>query len=284
MAYAPMTGGKPAASFPLQFPHSKIASISLATTLIEHLSNDGEDKVLSHGTGFLWRHGGRIFVVTARHVVTGRDPFDDAPMSSMGFIPRRLRIYPAIESDTGTDNWLRATVVVEMRIDDGPAWLQDPEFDALRTDIAAVEVMTPAGVHVRCLNDAPDLYANIATMIGFDCAVVGYPQAKVGGLMTPIWRRGTFASEPLLPVDDKPMFLLDAATSPGFSGSPVFRRQVGPAPMQNADGTITSKLDSIVTTSFIGVYAGRLRHLYYGGEVPFVFYANRLPFIFGQIL
>lgn len=282
MAYSPTIGGAPTVSFPRQFPHSRIAHISLATTLIEQLSNDGEETVVSHGTGFLWRHNGNIFLVTARHVITGRDPFDDQPMSNMGYIPRRLRIYPMIESGAGTDNWGRTMVILEMMLDDGPAWIQDPEFDTLRTDIAALEVPTPPGVTVRCLNDEPDLTEDIVTYIGMDCAVVGYPQPKVGGLMTPIWRRGTFASEPYLPVDNKPMFLLDAATSPGFSGSPVFRRHIGPAPIQYPDGSMETKLDALITTSFIGVYAGRLRHSHYGGEVPFVFYANRLPFIFNH--
>lgn len=37
--------------------------------------------------------------------------------------------------------------------------------------------------------------------------------------------------------------------------------------------------DRVLTTSFVGVYAGRLSHSHYGGEVPFVFYANRIPII-----
>lgn len=263
----------------------------MSTALIEQLSNDGTDTVIAHGTGFMWRHAGRVFVVTARHVVSGRDPFDDSPMSSLGFIPQRLRIYPSIENPTGSGQWTRVAATLDVGPDTGRPWLQDPEFDALRTDIAAIELpmgvaalVTPPTRNVMCLNDdASVLGGEIMSWVGSECAIVGYPQSRVGGAMTPIWRRGTFASEPLLPVDDKPMFLLDAATSPGFSGSPVFRRHMGPVPIQEADGSITIRADAVITTNFIGVYAGRLRHSHYGGEVPFVFYANRLPFVFAQL-
>jgi hypothetical protein len=100
--------------------------------------------------------------------------------------------------------------------------------------------------------------------------------------MTPVWRRGTLASEPLLPVDGKPMFLVDGSTSPGFSGAPVLRRQVGPLPLRQADGSIMIKADSVLHTSLIGVYAGRLGHPHFGGEVAYAFYANRIPLIANQ--
>ena len=38
-----------------------------------------------------------------------------------------------------------------------------------------------------------------------------------------------------------------------------------------------------MTTSFVGIYAGRLEHPHYGGEVPFVFYANRIAEMFKDV-
>lgn len=265
-----------AASFPLEFPNASVSDISLACTSIEQLANDGSDTVVSHGSGFFWRYEDRVFLVSARHVFSGRDPFTDRPMSTLGFIPMRFRFYPALERSAGV--WSRSQGYFHFDGDHSQPWFQDPEFERLRTDIAMVPV-ADCEFPIKCLNDSPSNFSELMSHIGFECSVVGYPLPNVSGLMTPIWRRGTLASEPLLPIDDKPMFLLDAATSPGFSGAPVFRRHVGPAPVDQPDGSTQVLLDRILSTRFIGVYAGRLQHKHFGGEVPFVFYGNRIPFI-----
>ena len=278
MAYSPTLGGtNTATAFPLQFPDARISDLSLSTTIIHQLSNDGKETIVSHGTGFFWRHNGTVFLITARHVLSGRDPFDDAPMSPMGYIPTTFRVFPTAE--LLPDTWRRVMVQFEIDQSNETPFLQDPKFNELRTDIAAKSIAFSPDIDVKCINDAPDIFEPVMSHVGFECSILGYPQTNLGGLMTPIWRRGTFASEPLLPVDEKPMFLLDAATSPGFSGAPVFRRHIGPAPIQQPDGTINVLADRVVTTSFVGVYAGRLRHVHVGGEVPFVFYGNRIPFI-----
>ncbi|WAJ28027.1 hypothetical protein [Antarcticirhabdus aurantiaca] len=277
MAYRPLIGGQFGAPFPLQFPDALVSVNSLSSTPVHQLSNDGEDSIVSHGSGFLWRHAGTIFLVSARHVITGRDPFLNQLMSPTGFIPRRFQIFPAIEVDQG--QFVRSDVVLEIDPDGERSWAEDPEFSALRTDIAAIPIPFDHNYNVICLNDAPDNFDNLLTNVGFDCSILGYPHPSPGGLMTPVWRRGAFASEPLLPVDNKPMFLVDALTSPGFSGAAVFRTHVGPAPVPTPDGTIRVMIDRILTRSFVGVYAGRLQHRHFGGEVPFVFYGNRIPII-----
>tara|TARA_Y100001001_G_scaffold149562_1_gene159465 strand:+ start:570 stop:1316 length:747 start_codon:yes stop_codon:yes gene_type:complete len=247
------------------------------------LANDGSGEVISHASGFFWRHEGRIFLVSARHVLSGRNPFTNELMSPDGFIPHRLRVFPTIEA--APSYWQRWQLEGDLYTDGEPEWLDDPQFDELRTDIAAVEMSAPPdGNTLRCMNDNDGLESPLFSMVGFECSIVGYPQAAIGGMMTPVWRRATIASEPSLPVDGKPMFLLDASTSPGFSGAPVFRRHIGPAPLiDNDSDEITIDLDAVVRTSFVGIYAGRLAHSHFGGEVPFVFYANRLPHIFGQL-
>lgn len=283
MTYTPVLGGSNPVGFECQFDRATIQPISLATTIIQSLANDGSDEIISHSSGFFWRHGGRIFLISARHVFSGRNPFTNQLMSPDGYIPQRQRIFPTVETSPGY--WQRMQVDGVLYANDAPDWLEDPEFDQLRTDIAAIEVSPPpSGATVICMNDSDGLHTPLLSMVGFEMSIVGYPQASIGGMMTPVWRRGTIASEPSLPVDGKPMFLIDASTSPGLSGSPVFRRHIGPAPLRNPDNDeITVDLDAIVRTSFVGVYAGRLQHSHFGGEVPFAFYANRIPHIFAQL-
>ena len=279
MPYLPNLGGAESNQFPQQFGHSPASETSLACTLIKQLSNDGSGTVLSHGSGCFWRHDGSIYLVTARHVLTGRSPFNDEILSKNGFIPRRITVYP---TRVENNQWFRQEVTLEVNPEQ-PNWLQDPEFGHLKTDIAALHLGSDSVSEFRCLNDQTDIFDEIFTLVGMECSVVGYPTPNFSGLMTPIWRRGAIASEPRLPLDDKPMFLLDAATSPGFSGSPVFRQHFGPLPVQEQDGNLGMALDNVRKLSLVGIYAGRFSHAHVGGEVPFVFYANRIPMLFSGI-
>ena len=276
MVHTPILGGDPTSSFECQFATSSISSLSMCCTLVEHLSNDGASSVVSHGSGAFWRHGDDVYLLTARHVLSGRSPFDDTVLSSLGYIPERIAVY--IARQTVEHRWVRTRV--DIILSEAGSWLEDPEFSTLRTDIAALRVAGDPQQQINCMNDHADIFGELFTHVGMDCAVVGYPTTSFGGLMTPIWRRGTIASEPALPVDGKPMFLLDASTSPGFSGSPVFRRHFGPLPEQQPDGSLSIMVDSVMATKFVGIYAGRLQHPHFGGEVPFVFYGNRVPLLF----
>lgn len=278
MPYTPILGGSGSASFPRQFEDSNVDAVSMAVTVIEHLANDGSNSVLGHGTGFFWQSEGAHYLVSARHVLSGLDPFTNDLMSGDGYIPERVRIFPTFQDEK---SWVRSDgMIVDLTSNGQRRWLQDPEFETLRTDIAAIELdlTIPDGKSLVCLDRLVD-NERLVTQVGFDCTIVGYPSRNLSDLRTPVWRRGALASEPFLPVDGKPMFLVDGSTSPGFSGSPVLRRHIGPAPVHDGSGGIVTKVGRVVTTILIGVYAGRLKHQFVGGEVPFAFYANRIPSI-----
>jgi hypothetical protein len=279
MSHRPVLGGNSPIGFESQFPTATISMISASATLVEQLANDGSETVVSHGSGCFWRHQGVVYLLTARHVLSGRSPFDDSILSPTGYIPQRFRVYPMLNLGSGQ----LARTMTNVSVPNEHSFLQDPKFADLRTDIAALACMTdPDGV-INCLNDAHEIFEDVFTHVGMECAIVGYPTNHFGNLMMPVWRRGAIASEPLLPVDDKPMFLLDASTSPGFSGAPVFRRHIGPLPQLQSDGSLNILADRVMTTSFVGIYAGRLQHPHFGGEVPYVFYANRIPAIFSSV-
>ena len=71
--------------------------------------------------------------------------------------------------------------------------------------------------------------------------------------MLPIWKRGSIASEPELPADDLPLFLVDSNTYKGMSGSPVYARTIG--------GYLSKQHEvfqmAARSTRFLGVYSGR---------------------------
>ncbi len=63
----------------------------------------------------------------------------------------------------------------------------------------------------------------IVTRAGDDCFILGYPLQNYEGLKFPIWKRGSIATDTNLGLGDHPAFLVDAATTPAMSGSPIIR-------------------------------------------------------------
>lgn len=94
----------------------------------------------------------------------------------------------------------------------------------------------------------------IVTNVGDDCFILGYPLRNYDGLMPPIWKRGSIASETPLGLDGRPVFLIDAATTPGMSGSPIIRKVV----TMTADNKDIGALQEFSYYEMIGIYAGRL--------------------------
>ena len=229
----------------------------------------------------MWRAADGIWLITAMHVLTGKNPFDDSHLSPTHYEPRKIRVHIGMgigEMTTG-----RTAQTFSLYDDDGNAlWMEDPEFPQLRTDIAALPIDI-GRTDIICMNDDTDFgaYDDMFTHVGFQCFVIGYPTLAVTGMMLPIWRSGSIASDPKVAIDNKPIFLLDAATGPGFSGSPVWRLQIGPTAFHDSSQPTLLRIqsDAVVRTSFVGVYAGRLNHPHIGAQTPYVFYANRIPFI-----
>src|SRR4051812_28778574 len=89
------------------------------------------------------------------------------------------------------------------------------------------------------------------------CFVLGYPEGMIGPGRTPIWKRGSIASEPGYNWRDKPSFLIDTATRNGMSGAPVVARHSGVLNLGLGPGL---SRDSIIgtVTKFVGIYSGRI--------------------------
>ena len=103
-----------------------------------------------------------------------------------------------------------------------------------------------------------DLFAGVGETV----SIVGYPFGLTGGGTFPIWKTGHIASEPDVDYQHSPVFLVDATTREGMSGSPVYRRFPGVG-WRTRKGTnlIASKTvyaGGSDLTRFMGVYAGRI--------------------------
>lgn len=228
---------------------------SLCVTPVEFLDGNGVDSG-KLGTGFFWRHEGKTFLITNWHNVSGKNPFDFELLDpTTAFVPAKFQIFlpRAVGNESSFAPLGRVAHEVTLYADfNEPLWLEHPEFERLRVDVVAIPldgVNLSAEFHVNA-HQSLELF----NLVGADVFVVGYPFKNYTGIALPIWKRGSFATEPIWPIDGKPMFLIDAATRPGMSGAPIFRHQLGPA--TTVDRTIHA--GNIVTTQFIGVYSGHI--------------------------
>jgi hypothetical protein len=94
---------------------------------------------------------------------------------------------------------------------------------------------------------------SLALFVGSDVFVLGYPFG-IGPAGLPIWKRGSIASEPQIFSETQRYMLVDTASRPGMSGSPVIRRTWGAHPLES--GTLS--VGARAATRFVGVYSGRL--------------------------
>jgi hypothetical protein len=205
-------------------------------------------------------------LVTNWHVVSGRNVFTKELLSQLAFIPERVRFYGmACTMDGPHVLFHRRPWVITLDDQARDLISRPPKVDGAEVDIwsfpiAPVLDKDPARTGFRgaqgvssFVND--HVMNNVATRAGDDCYVLGYPLANSAGLMPPVWKRASIASDSNIPVDQRPMFLVDGGTAASMSGSPVFRRVSSGFIQDTKTGVLTENLNF----AFLGVYAGRLQ-------------------------
>jgi hypothetical protein len=265
---------------------------SLSCTPIELLSKDGKEEVLGTATGFFWLHQGRPHLVTNWHVVSGRDPFTSEVMSKEQYVPSQFNFYaPALKLEGEKviieRRRLRVTLGAEVEgiletpptILGGPVDLWAMQLpagivfgkDPTRTGFVGAELTT-------CfINEANE--RRILTQAGDDCFLLGYPLRNYSGGMFPIWKRGSIASDTNIGVDGRPIFLVDAATTAGMSGSPIVRRTTTLTGL-NQDLDAIQEMHAF---EFIGVYAGRLLNTELAAtNIGYAWYRSLIPAVVQQ--
>lgn len=91
--------------------------------------------------------------------------------------------------------------------------------------------------------------------IGMPLFILGFPFGRIGAGM-PVWKRGSFASEPFLSPDiDHRYLIVDTASRPGMSGSPVIQRVHGEVELEDNRYGRPASGDGVC--NFVGVYSGR---------------------------
>ncbi|WP_331752757.1 serine protease (plasmid) [Streptomyces sp. NBC_00637] len=225
---------------------------ALASLYVQPLTPMGTVERGRAATAFVVRNrAGEPFLITNRHVVTGRNSKNGDQPSGANISALRVLVQMAGPA-------LRWTaLVLELGDEDGrPEWLEHPEHGG-KVDVVAYPLRSE-------LEEALDLIAY--SVAGPACArldlttelfVIGYPlgfdpfraSASIG-----VWTRGTVAWPPGIDWEDLPSTLIDCRARPGQSGSPVVFYADAHTTYLAADGERRTG----PVWDLVGAYSGRI--------------------------
>lgn len=176
------------------------------------------DRALTRATGFFYEAGGRLMLVTARHV------FLDNPS---GHAPDRIAV--SIHDDF--DDLSRAAdISIPLYARGAPLWRETRDRAGL-VDIAVIDIdktALPGTARYHAFTPA-DIHPVADTIeIGAALLTLGYPLGFDDSLHhLPVARHATLASSYGLRFKGMGYFLVDARTHRGISGAPVVIRSAG---------------------------------------------------------
>jgi S1-C subfamily serine protease len=212
----------------------------------------GDEFEFGLATCFVVRSGTSHYLVTNRHVVSNRHPKTGESYGPWAALPTILRV--AQNASTGIGEW--KVIDYELYDRDGNAkWLIHPELDS--TDVVVLPLETKDDsvqlmpYSLELATDQDQIYKGPTAEV----SVIGFPFGEASAGAMGIWTRGTVASEPDLDYDGRPVFLIDARTQHGQSGSPVLSFSNKPW-LVTPEGKV--KPTKPGRYELLGVYSGRI--------------------------
>jgi hypothetical protein len=221
------------------------------------------DVLLGNATGFFYfgflGSKPNFWLVTNWHVLSGRNAEDPkSVLHKMGSVPNRLRLSLLLEFDqpeyTTNPNAqiLFQEQFIELYDTAGQAsWYQHVKRSAV--DVAVLNASAFVGrFHLVGVNSA-ETASDMVIQIGSQIFILGYPLGFSHFMNTPIWKRGSIASEPHIETTESGgKVVIDATTRQGMSGAPVIMRET--THYITETGSINRGVNA---TRFVGVYASR---------------------------
>lgn len=232
------------------------------TTHYLRMKGTNEENVMSTGTGFIYARNGYYFLITNGHNVTRVNPETNKRISMSAAFPVKIStvMRKSVEGDP-PGRLSREGLEIDLYKDPDflePVWLMHPKL-GYKVDVIAIPIAEinsiPNYIKIFPINDIP--FDNAFDIeIADDVFVLGYPFDIAGNIELPIWKRGSIATEPVINLDDLPKFLIDTATRPGMSGSPVIMYRSGIHGFKDGKPTDDSVIGTI--SKFAGIYSGRI--------------------------
>lgn len=222
-----------------------MASIDPLSTVPLHIQLlDEEDTHIANATGFVVSASEEPYLITNWHVITGRNPVTGA--LSLSAVPSKMRIWH--HSVDGLGTWHSRDEPLHR---EGSArWLEHPSGSDV--DVVALPLANLNRTDLFPM-DLSLTDSDLRVMPSELLSVIGFPFGHAAGGKLPIWKTGHVASDVEIDYDGRPVFLIDATTRSGMSGSPVVARRTG---SYTTEEGVTSLGGSV--TRFMGVYSSRI--------------------------
>lgn len=224
-----------------------IDPLSTTSVYIHQLTNG---QIIGSATGFVIEKNNQKYLITNWHVVSGRHPESNQITNPDGLTPTHLQI--TYHAAIGLGNWIRKIEPL-LNADSSKKWLEHSLGQQI--DVVALPLENLGADIIVYSFDLNLANTDIVSQPAMPVSIIGYPLGLVTGVHFPIWKTGHIASDPDLDFNNKPVFLIDATTRGGMSGSPVVMRMNGG--YQRRSGA--QVLAGGIKTLFLGVYSGRIQ-------------------------
>ncbi len=245
----------------------KIHKCSEIPLYIEMLFNGNR---LSTGTAFLTRINNGVYLLTNRHNVTGRDQQTEKPLHPSCGIPNEIKIF---HHSKKSGEWTSEVKQLYSENEE-PLWIEHPIYkkraDFVALKIGDMESFKNSNIKLNVFDVSKKL--NISFNPSESISVIGFPYGRSAGeninQYYPIWLNGFIASEMAINYNNLPIFLIDARTREGQSGSPVFAVRDKAVFVKN---NTTYYYDNV--SEFLGIYSGRINK---DADIGYVWKASAL--------
>ena len=206
---------------------------------------------IGRATGFFYRHQDRFFLVSNWHVFSGRNPYTGQALHKSGATPDAVCL--PLHTKDRLGHFSKGHTLALEGANAAPTWLQHPRGQDIDVAVALIASLPPASAAYEL--PRPSERTDMAMTIAMDCFVLGFPKGISHGEILPIWKRASIATEPDVPHDNLPVFLIDTATREGMSGAPVVLRSFGG--YGTTDGSWG--MGGGAFSRFVGVYSGQFK-------------------------
>ncbi len=212
------------------------------------LSISGMGRQLGTATGIVVQAKEKLFLVSNRHVFTGRNHETRQPLDRQGGLPDSVSVS---HHKTGQLGAFVQTCERLVGTNGEVLYLEHPDPNV---DVAALPIKQQPEVDYYVTDPHHNTALSARITVASTVCVIGFPFGLSSHEHFPIWKTGSIACEPDVPYQGHPCFLVDAATRGGMSGSPVYAVFRGPYAVEGG-GTA---LGSGEVSRFMGIYSGRL--------------------------
>jgi hypothetical protein len=229
-----------------------ISTLSIPLTIKSY-----NDQTLGTATGFFWRSiNGKTYLISNYHVFSGNHYLTHKSIRNDSAFPAKIE-YPRFVSSAHLNERALHTIELCDEAGNDPTWRSHPIHDEYPADIGVVEVPSIADDRsfVYAVNDDPLRECDKPLPRyhpGFELMIAGFFLKDRPTGYFPTYIRGSVASEMDALYNGKMAFLIDALTSSGMSGSPVFA--IGME--QHDPNNLWSPFKTI--PRFVGIYSGRI--------------------------